>query len=107
MSKILDATCAAGGLVTAEGSQVVEAEVLNNGDKASSGLLFMEGEKARYLTSNASDIADLIQAVSDILTNVVTVLSAHDGSLGGTQAATIAQVTSANIQLVGMKELLK
>ncbi len=107
MSKILDATCNPAGIVTAEGSPVIDATVLSNGKKQSTGLLFMEAEKSRYLTSSATDIADLIQAMSDILTNVVTVLTAHDSSLGSSQTATIAQITSANAQLVAMKELLK
>ncbi len=107
MSKVLDATCNAGGVVTAEGSVVTDAVVLSEGMKASEGVLIMEDDKATYVTSNATDIADLIQAVSDILTNVVTVLGSHDGTLGGSQAAVIAQITEANLELVAMKETLK
>jgi hypothetical protein len=50
---------------------------------------------------------DLIQSISDILTNLVTVLTAHDSALGSTQTATIALITAANAQLLVKKEALK
>lgn len=77
MSKILDATCSAAGVVTADGVPVNAAEVQSEGKQSSSGLLIMDGEKAWYLPSSATDIktdiekeVDALGAINDALTAI-------------------------------------
>lgn len=67
MSKILDATCDASGKVTADGVVVTVAEVLSEGKQDSEGLLFLEGDQARYLPSSATDIKTTIEKAIKIL----------------------------------------
>ena len=67
MSKILDATCNASGLVSADGVTVPAAQVLSEGKQVSSGVLFIEGEKLKYLPSSATDIKTTIERAIDIL----------------------------------------
>lgn len=109
MSKILDATCSAAGVVTAEGQTVLAATVLSEGKKASSGVLLLEGQKARYLTSNATDIKDLITKVVEIVNQIATIatgLDAASNSPGG-QTAAIATLQTLKTTLDATKEQLK
>lgn len=77
MSKILDATCDQDGKVTADGVEVPAADVtvLSEGKQDSSGLLFMQGDKARYLPSSATDIKTTIEKLVSILQDVESALS--------------------------------
>lgn len=75
MSRIFDATCDATGKVTADGVIVTSAEVLSEGKQASEGLLFMEGDQARYLTSSATDVKTTIENLIDVLTDVTAALT--------------------------------
>ena len=75
MSKILDATCSPLGVVTSESTPVVSAQVLSEGKQISTGLLFIEGDKARYLTSNATDIKTSLEKTVDALEDICTALS--------------------------------
>lgn len=95
MSKIIDATCSAAGIVTAEGVPIPTAQVLSEGKQTSSGLLFIDGDKARYMPSSASDIKSLI-------TKLVTILTGLDGATNspGAQATLISELSA-------FKELLK
>lgn len=109
MSKILDATCNATGVVTAEGQTVPAAEVLSEGKKASSGVLLLEGDKARYLPSSATDIKDLISSLVEIINQIATIATGLDAvtvSPGG-QAAAIVQLQLMKTQLEATKEQLK
>lgn len=87
MSKILDATCDATGLVTAEGVPVSECEVLSEGKQASAGLMFMQAGKARYLTSSATDIKATLDAVTAALTEIATTLTAIGAGMTGPTTA--------------------
>ena len=109
MSKILDATCDAAGVVTANGQTVPAAEVLSEGTKASEGLLFLEREKARYLPSNATDIKDLIESLVTILNQTITILTGLDGVTvtPGSQAANITTLTNLKTQLDNSKGSIK
>lgn len=109
MSKILSATCDAAGLVTADGIQVVGAIVLSEGKKASSGVAVMDAEKVWYLTSNATDIKDLISKMVEIINQLATIASGLDAvtnSPGG-QTANITQLQTLKTQLDATKEQLK
>lgn len=109
MSKIIDATCSASGVVTADGVTVQSAEVLSEGTKASSGLLFVEAEKARYLPSNATDIKDLITNLVGIIDQISVIVTTLDGvtTSPGSAAAAIATLGTLKTQLNQSKETLK
>lgn len=107
MSKMLEATCSSSGIVSAEGVQVPAAQVLSKGSKASSGILLLQGVKVYYLTSNATDIEELITKLVSIIDVASTIFSAHDGALGNSQAAALAQLESLKTELNQSKETLK
>lgn len=109
MSKVLDAMCNAAGVVTAEGQTVPVATVLSEGKKASSGVLLMQGEKAAYVTSNASDIKDLISSLVEIINQVAVIATGLDAVTvsPGSQAAAITQLQVLKTQLDLTKEQLK
>ncbi len=79
MSKILPATCEA-GIVTIEGHVITPATVISQGVKSSSGVALIEQDVVSYLTSNASDIKDLIQSVCSILSALDAVTNSPGGS---------------------------
>ena len=75
MSKILDATCDADGKVTVEGVVVTDIEVTSEGKAASTGLVLIDQDRARYITSSAGDIALTIDQVIASLDSLVEVLN--------------------------------
>lgn len=90
MSKILAATCSALGIVTADGVTVPTAEVLSLGTGASSGLLYLEGDKAWYIPSSATDIEetldkaiDSLDAIGPALTEIASTLTAIGAGMTG------------------------
>lgn len=107
MSKIIPGTCVGG--VVKFGDQVVEAEVLSQGTESSEGLIVLDGPTATYLTSNASDISDLIDALDGILQKVIQIATSLDAVTvsPGTAAANIALLTTLNTQLALTKDNLK
>lgn len=104
--QMLDASCVA-GIVTADGKPVATAEVLSAGVAASQGLLLLQGELAKYVTSNATDIKDVLTSINSIVTKITTVLTALDSALSSANTATIALIVAENAQLLVKKELLK
>jgi hypothetical protein len=114
LSKILDATCNAAGLVSAEGVTVPAAEVLSEGKQASAGLLFLDGEKARYLPSSATDIKTTLEKMASALTTIATALTSIGAGMTGpttapppTLAADVASIASVVTQINVLKEALK
>lgn len=114
MSKILDATCSALGVVTSEGVPVTDCEVLSEGKAASTGLMFMEGDKARYLPSSATDIKDAIEQITLALTEIANTLTAIGGGMTGpttapppTLAASVVTINSKVTLLNTLKAGLK
>lgn len=107
-TKMLDATCDATGKVTAEGSLVEEATVISQGKQASSGVLLIEREKPRYLTSNATDIVTTIEktvtvidAISESLNQIIIIFNEIATNMTGastapppTLASDLAQITT-------------
>ena len=94
MSKILDASCSADGKVTADGAEVPEALVLSEGKQESTGVLFIDGDKPRYMPSSATDIkATLDNAVAAIdsigpaLTKIATALTSIGAGMTGPTTA--------------------
>lgn len=109
MSKVLNATCNASGVVTAEGQEVPAAVVLSEGKQDSTGVLILEEEKANYLTSNASDIKALIESLVDIINQIATIATGLDAVTNspGAQAAAIATLQTMKTELNLTKDLLK
>ena len=111
MSKILAATCDASGKVTADGVVVPEAVVLSLGKQASSGLLYLDGEKAWYFPSSATDIEATLGQISQAIEKIANVLTAIGGGMTGpttappptlaTDVAAIMQIKAAVDQLKG------
>lgn len=108
MSKILDATCDDQGVVTCEGVEIPEAEVLTAGKQTSSGVLFLYKDKAYYLTVNTADLeatldktSDALQSISEALTKIATTLTAIGAGMTGpttapppTLATDVAEINS-------------
>jgi hypothetical protein len=101
LARIFDASCAA-GIVTVEGKPVVPVTILSEGVKPSTGVALLQGNKLSYLTSNASDIKDLIQNMSAILDQIVLALTGIDAvtTVPGSNAAAIALVTTLKTTLL-------
>ncbi len=122
MSKILPASCSASSVVTVEGKGVTSI-ILSAGKKSSTGVVLLEEGVSTYVTSNATDIHDLIattneliQKLQDVFTQTIVALSALDAvtTSPGSASAAIALVTTKNIlvttanaQYVLTKDLLK
>lgn len=94
MSKILDATASASGVVTAESTAVQVAEILSEGKQTSAGVLLMQENKAWYLTSSATDIKttiekliSVIESAANSITQIgITLTSIGAGMTGPTTA---------------------
>lgn len=109
MSKIIEATCNALGIITADEFVVEEAETLSLGTKASTGVLLMEDDLVKYLTSNATDIQDLINRLVPIVDKISTIASGLDAvttSPGG-QTANIAALQVLKTDLDASKAAIK
>lgn len=109
MSKILEASCAA-GIVTADNLPVAGSIILSEGVKPSTGVLLLEEDKATYVTSSASDIKDLITNLETIIDQLVITLTAIDAvtTAPGSNAASIATLTALKTSLLTVqKGLLK
>lgn len=94
MSKILDATCSADGMVKADGVDVPAAKVLSEGQGVSEGLLFMDGPKARYLPSSSKDIKSTLgdtitalTAASEAIAKIATTLTSIGAGMTGPTTA--------------------
>lgn len=99
MSKILDATCNPTGVVTADGVAVPAATVLSKGKAQSTGLLFLEADKARYLPSNApdvestiSDTIDALDAIGPALSEIALALTAIAANMSGSSTSPPASI---------------
>ena len=108
MSKILPATCQA-NVVTIESHVIAPSGILSEGVKASEGLALIEKDSVTYITSNASDIKDLITNIGDVLTKITTALTGIDAvtTTPGSNAALITLITTAKTALVLQKDNLK
>lgn len=105
--KMLDAVCE-NNVVTSEGVTVA-AEILSEGVGSSEGVVLLDGPKAKYLTSNATDIKDSIEKMSEILQQLVTILSGLDGVTNspGAQAGAISSLSALNDEFEALKDTLK
>ena len=107
MSKILDAECE-NGIVQVEGYEVT-ATILSEGVKASTGKALVEGDEVAYITSNATDIKDLIIKIGEALDKTIAALNVCNSGLTSAGAATaaIAELSAVKAELVLQKDNLK
>ncbi len=113
MSKILDATCDASSVVKVEG-KTVTATILTDGKKASTGVVLLEEGKATYVTSNTSDIKDIltklktaIDKLADTLTDIGTGMTGVTTAPPPTLAASVTLIKSYATDLDTIKGALK
>lgn len=114
MTKMLEATCV-GGVVTAGGVPVAAADILSQGVQASVGVLLLEEDTAKYLTSNATDIKTTLEKIIALLTDLTAALTLIDAKPTGGAGSAVTPVAAANIvnltalsaQLAILKEALK
>lgn len=107
MSKILPASCTA-NVVKIE-NKPVTATVLSQGVKASTGAALVEEDVVTYITSNATDIKDLITNLGDVVDKIITIVTGLDGGAPtpGTQAANIALLSTLKATMIAQKDMLK
>ncbi len=79
MSKMIDATCE-GGVVTADGVPVDAAVILSEGVASSEGILILDEDLAKYVTSNALDLKETLDKIASSLEKIASALSAIDGA---------------------------
>lgn len=111
MLKTLDATCLA-GIVTVSGQVAAPVTILSQGTKSSSGIAVLDGARASYVTSNATDIADLtahVKLALDALATALPTIASATAVPGAIAAAATAVVTLTTVSasLVAMQVNLK
>lgn len=120
MSKILNASCDAAGVVKVGGITVPEAVVMSAGKQSSTGLVIVDKKNVKYLTLNTTDIESLIDKTSSALDDVaaalnkiaLTLTSIGAGMTGpttappGTLVADVAEITSKAAEITVVKTQL-
>lgn len=119
MAKMLEATCDAAGKVTALGVVVDVAVVISEGKQASSGVLILDGAKATYIASSATDvkttIEKLVSVIDDLnssLTEVTTAFTSIGAVVGPgwvpppSLATAAANITAKVVTLTATKATL-
>ena len=115
MSRVLDAEVKSDKKVYYDGKEVKDALILSEGNKESQGVLIISEGLVKYLTSNATDIKETLEKVSEALLELSTALTTLDAKpTGGTGSASVptvvASVTKLNqlkAQLDTLKDTLK
>lgn len=114
MSKILDATCSAAGIVTCEGATITEAQVLSEGKQASEGLLIIQNGKVYYLTLSVSDLKTTIEKLSAAVGQIASTLTSIGAGMTGPTTAPpptlptdVATLNSIKAELDTLKGALK
>lgn len=112
MSKVLEASCI-GEVVTCEGVPVPNAEILSEGEGASSGFLVIDGDKAYYVAKTSPNLKTTLEKLISVLSNLTTALTTLDGKPTGTLAPApaiavqIASLVTIQTELTTLKETLK
>jgi hypothetical protein len=128
MSKILNASCDAAGVVKVEGITVPEAVVMSAGKQSSTGLVIIDKKNVKYLTLNTTDLETLIDKTSSALDDIsaainkiaLTLTSIGAGMTGPTTAppgtlvadvleiaGKVAEINAVKIELDTLKGALK
>lgn len=113
MSKVLEATCAA-GIVTSGGFPVVSATVLSQGIGPSTGFLILCEDAAYYVAKTSPDLDATLQQIITALTDVATALTAIGAGMTGpttapppTLGVNVASITAAAAALTTLKAILR
>lgn len=100
--------------MTADGVSVDAAQILSKGQGESQGVLLIDGEKAFYLTSNATDLETTIEKLNSSLNKLVSILTAIGAGMTGpttapppTLATDLAEITALVSELTTLKGNLK
>lgn len=104
MSKIKPASCVSN--VVKIGSFPVDATVLSQGVAPSSGLALIEEDNVTYITSNASDIHDVIAQVTNLIQLVSDTLTAIGSGMTGPTTAPPATLPTSIVNLATIKSTL-
>jgi hypothetical protein len=93
---------------------VAAAEILSKGVGPSTGVVIIDGDKAYYFTSNASDLESTLTTLIATIQKLVLTFTAFAGSMTGpttapppTLAVDLAELTAKAAELTAIKELLK
>lgn len=107
MPRLFNATCE-DGVVKVSG-HTVACEIMSQGTAASTGILILDGETAKYVTLQAADLAETISQLSSILSSIASILTSIDGGLTvpGTNAGAISALSALNSTLGDLGENLK
>lgn len=121
MSKMLEASCV-GGIVTAGGIPVPAADILSEGVGASTGVLILDEDEAKYLAKISPDLKTTLEKLSSVCDTIKSALQAIDsiGTLVTTcgvgpgtaiflpvNIANIAALTAAKAEIDILKASLK
>lgn len=98
MPRVLNATCE-GGVVTAEGVTVPGAVILSEGVGASSGLLFLDGDKKTYIGKTSPDLETTLEKTIAAINKIAEGLTAAGSALDGIAGGSGTPVTTAATQL--------
>lgn len=114
MSRILEATANAAGVVTALGVPVDGAVILSEGKQASSGVLIVDGDKCWYVASSATDIKTTIEKCADAITKIANLFTSMGAGMTGpttapppTLATDVAAINAVVTELNALKGALK
>lgn len=114
MSKVLFAECDGSEKIFVDGLEVPDAVILSEGKQASDGILVIEGELVKYLTSSAADLKtalekmavglDKVKASIDLLS---TGLTGATSAAPPTLAVSLAEIDSVKTELEQLSGALK
>ncbi len=107
MSKVLPATCLNNQVKILD--QNVDATILSQGKKSSTGVVLLDKGELTYVTGHALDVKELIESLVTILEKIVLITTGIDGASNspGGQTANIAQLTVLKTTLSATKDNLR
>lgn len=98
MARIFPATCIA-GVVQVDGHTILPTPtIISQGTQSSTGVMILHGNTAYYVATNATDLADTLTQVQNVLGTVASSLNALAGGIGipALILSTAAAATSIN-----------
>jgi len=104
VARILDATCE-NNIVKVEG-KTVPATILSQGKKASTGAALLQHDQLTYVTSNATDIKDLITQLSTLIDKIETTFTDIASGMTGPTTAPPPALTADLLAMTNIKTAL-
>lgn len=112
MSKVLPASCE-NGKVTVEG-QEVQATILSQGTKSSTGIVVIDADKVTYIAMNTTDLSEtidkaceMIQDIALLFTSVASGMTGPTTAPPGSLPADVIMLQNKATQLLALKDNLK